>query len=56
MQAGPAYGERKPLSHLVMDSSKSTNWSRVISQDSNRLTIRVPTGVLFLKKILNEGR
>ena len=22
MQAGPAYGERKPLSHLVMDSSK----------------------------------
>ena len=24
MQAGPAYGERKPLSHLVMDSSKST--------------------------------
>jgi hypothetical protein len=30
MQAGPAYGERKPLSHLVMDFSKFTNCPRVI--------------------------
>jgi hypothetical protein len=34
MQAGPAYGERKPLSHLVMDFSKFTNCPRVIETNA----------------------
>jgi hypothetical protein len=48
MQAGPADGERKPLSHLVMDFSKFTNCPRLIEPNACNHSSRGHHGIASL--------